>query len=151
VLYGTERCFNHGSKEIPVREYQDGALARVLFYERNGGRCPACDFLDQLTAQMRKRFDGSFLALITMGSDYCNQQRFKALHDRGKPLWEFKEHGARLYCSRGVAKDSKHVRIVLLHGWTKDKAGRSQRENREIEKALNLLREFELEQQGGRR
>jgi hypothetical protein len=100
---------------------------------------------------MAKKFNGSFLALMSTGSDYCNHQRFWPLQGAGKPLWEFKEHDHRLYCYRQVARDSKFVRIVLLYGWAKDKAGRTKREDREIAKAMSLYGEFESEQHGGAR
>jgi hypothetical protein len=80
--------------------------------------------MEDLSSQMTKKFNGSFLALMSTGADYCNQQRFWPLHGAGKPLWEFKEHDHRLYCSRQVAKDAKNVKVVLLYGWTKDKERR---------------------------
>jgi hypothetical protein len=100
---------------------------------------------------MTKKFSGSFLALMSTGAEYCNQQRFCSLHGEGKPLWEFKEHDHRLYCYRQVARDSRMVKIVLLNGWVKDKGGRTKREDREIEKALGLYREFDSQQSGGER
>jgi hypothetical protein len=98
---------------------------------------------------MAKKFQGSFLALMKTGSDYCNQQRFWPLHAEGKPLWEFKEHDHRLYCVRQVITDTRCVNIVLLYGWVKDKAGRTKRENREIEKGMSFYREFVAERTGG--
>jgi hypothetical protein len=41
------------------------------------------------------------------------------------------------------------VNIVLLYGWVKDKAGRTKRENREIEKGMSFYREFVAERTGG--
>jgi len=116
----------------------------MLRYERPNGRCPAGDFLDDrhLQQPMRKKFVGQFRALVVdQGAKYCNQQRFWPLHGNGKPLWEFKEHDHRLYCFRRVEDDGT-VTIVLFNGWVKDKDGKTDREQREIEKALDLHKEF---------
>ena len=91
--------------------------------------------------KMRKRFDGEFDAISKMGVQYCNNQRFKPLSKQGKPLWEFKEHDHRLYCARIATRAGKIV-VILLDGWVKDKEGRTQREQREIDKALQLYGEF---------
>ena len=93
---------------------------------------------------MRKKFAGQFDALSKQGSSYENQQRFHPLHGKGKPLWEFKEHDHRFYCSRLVVDQTK-VEIVLLCGWVKDKTGKTDKEDREIEKALDLMHEMENE------
>jgi len=98
---------------------------------------------------MRKRFLGQWDALTKHGgSSYENQQRFHALHGEGKPLWEFKEHDHRLYCVR-MPRSGGMVDIVLLNGWSKEKTGRTERENREIEKAKDLYNEFLAEYPGG--
>jgi len=89
---------------------------------------------------MRKRFQGQFGALTTMGPAYCNSQRFRPLGGVGKPLWEFKEFDHRLYCHRQVIKD--RIVVILFNGWAKDKAGRTAREDREIQKAQDLYAEF---------
>jgi hypothetical protein len=124
-------------------------LARIVKYERGSNqRCPADDFLDDIERPMRNRFLGQFDALGKDGggSAYCNQQRFRPLTGAGKPLWEFKEHDHRLYCSRKEGlRDSRTVTVVLFNGWVKDKDGRTQKEDREIDKALTLHREFLME------
>jgi hypothetical protein len=43
------------------------------------------------------------------------------------------------------------VKVVLLYGWAKDKAGRTKKEDREIEKAMGFYREFKSEQSGEER
>ena len=117
---------------------------RVLFVRR-GGRCPSREFLDDCQKPQRKKFDGSFDTLIRMGAPYHNEQRFKALTGKGKPLWEFKEHDHRIYCRRVVRGTA--VDVVLLRGWVKDKT-KGKQENAEIEKALNLLKELDSERDG---
>lgn len=82
-----------------------------------------------------------------MGAGYCNHQRFRPLSDRGKPLWELKEFDHRLYCYRGAS--SGFIALVLFNGWVKDKKGKTEREEREIEKALELYRDFMSEFPGG--
>jgi hypothetical protein len=103
--------------------------------------------LKSLERKDSKKFAGQFDALTKMGTDFVNQQRFRALHGEGKPLWEFKEHDHRLYCSREVF-DGDKISVTLFNGWTKDKEGRTRREDTEIEKALSLHGEFLTE--GGR-
>ena len=127
---------------IPILEHQSGGLARICRYERPvSGRCPACAFLDGIESRMAKRFNGQFRALMTMGADYCNNERFKPLVGDGKPLWEFKEHDHRLFCYRRVTQNSKAVTIILLNGWVKDKGGRTDKEDREIKRAMGLYQE----------
>lgn len=82
------------------------------------------------------------------GTEYANQQRFHPLHDKGKPLWGLKEHDHRLYCAR-LPRAEGSMDIVLFNGWIKDKKGRSDREDREIEKAISLYNEFLGEYPGG--
>jgi hypothetical protein len=135
---------------LPVRVYQEGALARIYDYERTSGRCPASDFLDSLDIKLVKKFKGSFLAVLNIGSIYCNGERFKPLQGDGKPLWEFKEHDHRLYCFRAVVQPGKFVVIVLFNGWVKEKRGRTEKENREIAKAISLYNEFLHEYPGGK-
>jgi hypothetical protein len=96
---------------------------------------------------MRKRFAGQFDTLTKLGSEYCNQQRFWGLHGSGKPIWEFKEHDHRLYCVRQVVQ--QFVTVILLNGWVKQKKGRTEHEDREIERALCLYSEFLQESLGG--
>ena len=97
---------------------------------------------------MRNRFLGQFWAL-TKDAGYVNHQRFRPLRDKGKPLWEFKEHDHRLYCIR-LAVGVDRIDVVLLSGWVKDKDGRTGREDREIEKARGLNEEFLTEYPGGK-
>lgn len=78
---------------LPVRDYQEGRQARIYLYERGNGRCPACDFLEELERHLFKKFAGSFVAVMNLGAEYKVDSRFKALGGAGKPLWEFKEHG----------------------------------------------------------
>ena len=98
---------------------------------------------------MAKKFNGAFLAIMTLGADYCNYVRFKTLTGDGKPLWEFKEHDHRLFCHRQVVQGTKFVLIILFTGWVKEKRGRSEREDREIEQAKRLYEEFLAEYPGG--
>src|SRR5262249_8221290 len=134
---------------LPLREHVSSDLVRITHYVRGNGRCPACEFFDEIEPQMRKRFAGQFDALTKIGSAYCNHQRFRPLSGVGKPLWEFKEFDHRVYCSRIQAKS--FLLIVLLSGWIKDKSGRTDKENREIAKALSLYAEFLEERSGGER
>jgi hypothetical protein len=92
---------------------------------------------------MQRKFAGQFDALTKQGSRYCNQERFRPLRDKGKPLWEFKEHDHRLYCLRIAKQES--VLAVLFSGWIKDKKGKGREEAREIEKAKSLYEEFQRE------
>jgi hypothetical protein len=125
---------------VPLRERCTGEFGDVFDFERPSGRCPVADFLDGCDRKERKKFDGSFGALLRMGSRYANHQRFKPLHDQGKPLWEFKEFDHRIYCARVVF--GIKVRIVLLWGWVKDKAGKAKQEQNEIVTALHLYSEY---------
>jgi hypothetical protein len=76
-----------------------------------------------------------------MGKDYVNDQRFWPLTKKaGKPLWEFKQHDHRLYCARTVIGSA--VELVLLHGWSKDKEGRSREEDNQIATAITLYEEY---------
>lgn len=117
-----------------------GPKGRVLLFRRTNGKSPAEDFLNGCDQKMRPKFNGSFEAVSSMGARYLNSERFKPLQDKGKPLWEFKEHDHRLFCFRKQTGDS--VVIVLLNGWVKDKAGRSKEEAREITRAQGVLADF---------
>src|ERR1039457_1583020 len=117
-------------------------------YVRANERCPADSFLDSLDPKMCKRFAGQFDAISKMGSEYENHQRFTPLRGRGKPLWEFKEHDHRLYCFRKIVQ-ANIILVVLFNGWVKDKEGPTDREKREITKALALHAEYTNESRGG--
>ena len=97
---------------------------------------------------MHKKFMGQFDAITKLGAAYCNEYRFKPLHGDGKPLWEFKESDHRLYCHRKITSPNILL-VVLLSGWIKQKKGKTDKEQREIQKAMDLYGEF-LEEQGGR-
>jgi hypothetical protein len=84
---------------------------------------------------------GQFDALTKSGSIYYNHQRFKPLHEYGKPLWEFKESDHRLYCHRHVLA-ANALFIVLFNGWVKQKKGKTDKEHREIDKAIDFYRQF---------
>lgn len=98
---------------------------------------------------MANKFKGPFDAIMKTGADYCNDVRFKRLGGLGKPLWEFKEHDHRLFCHRQVVQGTKFVQIVLLSGWVKQQKGKTQEEQREVEKAKRLYEEFLGEYPGG--
>jgi hypothetical protein len=89
---------------------------------------------------MAKKLRASFHALTVMGEDYCNDQRFWPLTRAGKPLWEFKHHDHRLYCARIVR--GRAVEIILLHGWSKDKEGKSKEEDHQVATAISLYEEY---------
>jgi hypothetical protein len=93
---------------------------------------------------MIKKLRASFHALTIMGADYCNDQRFRPLTKAGRPLWEFKQHDHRLYCARIVRGTA--VEIILLHGWSKDKEGKSKEENNQVATAMTLYEEYLAEQ-----
>lgn len=97
---------------------------------------------------MRKKFHGQFDCLTKMGAPYHNGERFRSLGGAGKPLWEFKEHDHRLYAARLVLPQNAVV-LVLLSGWVKEKRGKTDIENREICKAVELYKEFQSESSGG--
>ena len=99
---------------------------------------------------MRKRFDGQIRALTVDGggTQYENHQRFRPLGGKGKPLWEFKEHDHRIYCTR-IPRKPPAMDVVLFNGWIKDKEGKSKQEEREIEKAISLYNDFLAEYPGG--
>ena len=85
---------------------------------------------------------GQFDALAKYGTDIpVNHQRYRPLGGKGKPLWEFKEHGDRIYCER-LEINGNQVLITLFNGWSKDKEGKTKREDAEILKAQTLYREF---------
>ena len=99
---------------------------------------------------MRRKFAGQFDAITKTGALYENYQRFRPLRGHGKPLWEFKEFDHRLYCSRKVIQNLQGaVNLVLFNGWVKEKKGKTQKEEREIDKALSLYDEFLNEFPGG--
>jgi hypothetical protein len=123
-------------------------MARIVKYVRQNGKCPAHDFLSGIEQKMRKRFNGQFDAITKVGASYVNNQRFTPLRNNGKPLWEFKEHDHRLYCFRKVEPPDKVV-IVLFSGWIKQKSGKTNKEDREIEHAQLILEEFMKEYEGG--
>jgi hypothetical protein len=136
---------------LPVRAYLHGKLARVFEYVRPvNQRCPSADFLIKgIEKKMRDRFKGQLDSMAKdCGAEYENQQRFHALHKKGKPLWELKEHDHRLYCAR-LLRGTGNMDIVLFNGWKKDKDGRSDREDREIDKAISIYNEFLAEYLGG--
>ena len=136
---------------LPVRAYLHGKLARVFEYVRPvNQRCPSADFLVKgVEKKMRDRFKGQLDSMAkNCGAEYENQQRFRSLHNKGKPLWELKEHDHRLYCAR-LLRGAGSMDIVLFNGWKKDKDGRSDREDREIEKAISIYNEFLEEYPGG--
>ena len=126
---------------LSVNNLLIGPLGRVFVFERPNNRRPAEKFLKSLNTKDRKKFNGSFDALTKMGALYRNDQRFKALRDKGKPLWVFKEFDHRIYCLRTVCDGNKIVEVILLHGWTKDKT-KGKQETREIETAQNLRSEY---------
>src|SRR5580704_2961681 len=113
-------------------------------FVRPNDRSPTEEFFKGITPQMRRRFLGQMDAITKYGANYCNHQRFKPLHDNGKPLWEFKESDHRLYCHRQVLA-ANTLFIVLFNGWVKQKKGKTDREHREIEKAIEFYRHFLLE------
>jgi hypothetical protein len=135
---------------LPSRTIAAGDRGRINEYVRPGPeeRCPAEEFLDGLEKNTRKKFMGQFDALAKHGTDIpVIPERYKPLTGDGKPLWEFKQHDDRIYCERLVVGGNK-VLIMLFNGWTKDKAGRTRREDIEIVKAQNLYQEFRP-QKGG--
>lgn len=137
---------------LPARVYLRGKLARVFEYVRPiNQRCPSADFLKEIEKKMRNRFRGQLdsMAKDGGGTQYENQQRFHPLHDKGKPLWGLKEHDHRLYCARLPRGTQGNMDIVLFNGWIKSKEGRSDKEDREIGKAILLYNEFLGEYPGG--
>lgn len=113
-------------------------------FVRPSGRCPYDDFLKDCHPNFQKKFKGSFGAITEYGSKYENHQRFTPLTRAGKPLWEFKEFDNRLYCLRTV--DGDRVNVILFNGWEKQKDRKTERENSEIERAIQLLNEHYLEE-----
>lgn len=90
---------------------------------------------------MVRKFKGQFDAVTKCGAAYCNDQRFTPLRGDGKPLWEFKEFDHRLYCCRRVIPPNRVV-LVLFSGWAKQKKEKTDREKREIQRAMDLHDEF---------
>lgn len=133
---------------LPLQEVVSGDLARVFKYERKNQKCPADDFLRGIAKPMKKRFDGQCGSLTKMGVLHVNQQRFHPLHKDGRPLWELKEHDHRLYCARLPRPDNK-LDVVLLNGWIKEKDRKTEKEDREISKAVGFYNEFLAEFPGG--
>ena len=117
-----------------------GTNGEVFYYQRPNNRVPARDYLEDLPLQHRRKFQGQFHQICVDGTKYANPHRFKPLHGPGKGLWEFKEHDGRIYVIRDQLSVA-FVRIVLLCGWCKDKAGRSLQEENEITRAHNLRME----------
>lgn len=118
-------------------------------YVRSAGRCPYDDFMKACHPNFQKKFKGSFDAVTEYGSKYENHQRFKPLRGAGKPLWEFKEFDNRLYCLR--IPDGDRVTVVLFSGWEKQKDKKTEREKSEIERAIQLMNEYNLEEKRIRR
>lgn len=112
----------------------------MYFYIRQNGDSPAREFFDDCQPSMRNKFEGSFEALVKMGKAYEFRERFTPLSGVGKPLWEFKEHDARIYCER-IAFGNGSVQAFLLLGWTKDKAGKAREEPIRIKAALAIYQE----------
>lgn len=132
---------------LPIEEHVSGQLARIVRYRRVNGRCPASAFLDELDRGMANKFKGLMNALMIQGASYRNPERFRDLHGAGRPLWEFKQFDHRLYCDRRAT--GQFIVVVLFNGWVKQKRGRTDVENREIERALGLYQEFLGEYPGG--
>jgi hypothetical protein len=110
-------------------------------FVRANGRSPTDEFFNDVAPRVRKKFLGQLDAITKLGASYCNHQRFKPLHEYGKPLWEFKESDHRLYCHRQVLA-ANTLFIVLFNGWVKQKKGKTDREQREIEKAIEFYKQF---------
>jgi hypothetical protein len=106
--------------------------------------------LKEIEKKMHDRFKGQLASMSKegCGTEYENPERFRSLRNKGKPLWELKEHDHRLYCAR-IPRDVPNMDIVLFNGWKKDKEGRTDREDRQIEKAISLYNEFLEEYPGG--
>jgi hypothetical protein len=127
-----------------------GVKGTVFRYVRPSGRCPAEEFLNGCIQEVVKKFEGSLDAATKIGAAYYIHERFKPLHGEGKPLWEFKHSQHRLYCER-IELPGRCVRIVLLNGWIKDKAGKAKQEPREIKIAKTLLTEMQHVKKGATR
>jgi hypothetical protein len=84
---------------------------------------------------------------MIQGVGYQNPERFRLLTGAGRPLWEFKQFDHRLYCYRRVV--GQFITLVLFNGWVKQKRGRTDVEDREIARGLDLLQEFMAEYPGG--
>jgi hypothetical protein len=133
---------------LPTLEHISGELAQIVRYVRANERCPTDEFFKGMDSRMVKKFKGQFTAITKKGESYSNDQRFTALRGYGKPLWEFKEFDHRLYCYRKVIPPSA-VFLVLLSGWVKQKTGKTEKEQREIKRAMDLYEDF-IKEQGGR-
>lgn len=107
---------------------------------RPSGQSPARDFLESRERAMRKRFAGSFDALVRMGANYEIDNRFKPLKGEARPLWEFKEEDQRIHCSR--EQQGAAVRVILLNGFVKDRGQGKKHEAQAIETGLGLYREY---------
>jgi hypothetical protein len=95
---------------------------------------------------MQNKFEGQFRAVTTIGRTYHNGERYKPLKDKGKPLWEFKQHDHRLYCCRECK--GEWVKVILLCGWVKQKSGKTKSENAEIATAMRIFEEYEKSKEG---
>lgn len=140
-----------GGIELLLLEVWTGPKGQVLSYVRPTGRCPAAHFLESICpAEVRAKFEGTFAAVTKMGDRLHFHERFTLLRGNGKPLWEFKQHAHRLYCLRIVTNSAGSVKIILLSGWKKDKAGKGRNEEgEEIKKAQRLREEYEKRVTGG--
>lgn len=118
----------------------------MLSFRRSNGRSPVADFLSSLDKPSRNKLKGEFMAVTIKGRSHENHQRFRALKDKGKPLWEFKEFDHRVYCCR-ICTGEK-VECILLFGWTKQKSGKSREEDAAIASAKRLYDEYQLEKTG---
>ncbi len=126
-------------------------MGRIGYYVRFNKRCPGKDFLEYECQQnFSKRFKGQFQQIVNhQGATCINDYRFYPLRGDGTPLWEFKEHDHRLYCSREVI--GKGVEIVLFNGWIKDKKGKAKEERAQIKRAKTLLGEYGTEPKGSQK
>lgn len=140
----------------------------VEFFEDDQGRQPAREWLQSLDSGKRAAAIAAVETYLTeMGQDICSTEHGKHL---GKGLFEFRiRHDERVIRAKagrtGGAKGSDvllrifcHAHgqqiVLLLGGYDKGVAPNKRRQDREIEKARQRLRSFQLRlkrQQAGKR
>lgn len=134
---------------MPLRPKVRGEVGTVYSFIRDNDRCPVDIFLENCQKDYQNKFKGSFETFTKLGAEYENRERFTPLHRDGRPLWEFKEHGHRIYAVRevfvvGNGTNEKNIAVaVLLSGWKKGKEGKATKEEKiQIASAITLYNEY---------
>ena len=126
------------------RTIKEGPKGAIAAYVGPTGRCQPCQFLEDAPKHIRKRIDREFDHIVQNGPSYWSPH-YHPMSDRA-PLWKVKVFDHRLW---GVPEREKDwVRLVLMRGWVKDKAGKMPEERTQLDSALNTYKEYERRKRG---